>query len=311
MVRKMKLAPIILFAYNRPNHTRRVLEAIASNAEAKDSELHVFIDGPREKKDIEKTAEVKSIVQSKLWCKEVYVNTSDKNYGTSSQIINGVTKFCKERGRAIILEDDIFISPFFLSYMNRALDVYANDERVMEVTGYMFPVKGLNKETGFMRGNCGWGWGTWDRAWRHFEPDGKKILDQLKDKKVRHEFNYRGAYKFHGLLTPQENGDIGIWDIRWFGSIFFNNGLTLFPGKSLVKNIGFDGSGTNIPNIGSFDTVLSDSPVGNFPDKIEETEEFLLATIGFYRSQKTIKALLKKIISRLKRKLYQLNESQR
>lgn len=176
----MELAPILLFAYKRPDHTREVLESLARNAESKRSELHVFIDGPKKHDDIRKTGEVRSVVNSQQWCKKVSILSNENNQGVPAQVVANVTKFCKQYGRVIVLEDDLVLSPFFLSYMNKALDVYASEEKIMEVTGYMFAVKDLNRETGFMRGNCGWGWGTWHRAWQHYEPDGQKTHRKSK-----------------------------------------------------------------------------------------------------------------------------------
>jgi len=299
----MELAPILLFAFKRPDHTRKVLESLAQNKEAKDSELHVFIDGPKENDDVRKIREVQSVINSQQWCKRVSISVNESNQGVPAQVVGNVKKFCDHYGRVIVLEDDLVLSSFFLSYMNKALEVYATQKRVMEVTGYMFPVKNLDRETGFMRGNCGWGWGTWHRAWKHYESDGQKLVEEIEDRNAQYAFDFDGTYGYFRMLKSQVKGKIGGWDIRWYASIFLNNGLTLFPKKSFVKNIGFDGSGTNIPNSDAYNTELAKRPVSEFSNDAEETEEYVLATMEFFQSQKTINALTKKIMTRFKNSL--------
>ena len=302
----MKYAPIALFAYKRPEHIRRLLESLATNREAGGSELHVFIDGPKNAHDTPLIQKVKRVAESKQWCGKVLVYCNQHNKGAPSQVINTVTEFCEEKERIIVLEDDLVLSPYFLSFMNHALDIYADQEKVMEVTGYLYPVNRSFTQSGFMRGSCGWGWGTWQRAWKFFERDGAKLLIQIKEGNARYEFDYRGSHGFYKLLKSQVQGKIGGWDIRWAASIFLNDGLTFFPGKSLVQNIGLDGSGTNIPNTQSYRTTLSSAPISHFPNHIEESEELLSATIDFFRSQKNLKILWEKLTIRLKMKMSRL-----
>ena len=289
------MTPIILFAYNRPDHTRRVLESLERNPEARDSELYVFIDGSKDSKDDILRKEMISLIISKKWCKKVHIKVSPRNFGISSQIINRVTQFCKERGRVIVLEDDTLLSPFFLSYMNKALDKYAAEEKIMAISGYMFPVGNLSTETGFMRGNCSWGWGTWDRAWKNFEPDAKKLLFQLRLKKAQHEINFEGSYNVYKMSKRNP-----MWDVRWVASIFVNNGLILFPSKSLVNNIGFDGSGISGSGTDAYNTTLSPKPITKFPSVVEETPEFFYATVECFRSQRTAVGLAKRVYGKVK-----------
>lgn len=282
----MKLAPIILFAFRRPDHTRQLLESLSRNSEAKGSHLFVFIDGPRSRQDEEKIKEVERIVKSRDWCGKVQVSVNTRNQGSPFQVITAVTRFCAEHGKVIVLEDDLVLSPFFLDYMNNALEYFENQEKVMEVTGYIYPVKNLSMPAGFIRGSLGWGWGTWQRAWKYFEADGRKLLAKLSDKKLRYDFDFCNSYRYYALLKDQVAGRVGGWDVRWAASIFLNGGLTLCPGKSLVQNIGADGTGTNLRRSKSFHVQLSDQSVRIFPKRIEESEEMLSAVIEYYKSQK-------------------------
>ncbi|MEA3229848.1 MAG: hypothetical protein U9P44_02955, partial [archaeon] len=60
----MTLAPIALFVYNRPHHTRKTLESLMANAELSDSPLYVFCDGAKRKKDIPLVRETRELIRS-------------------------------------------------------------------------------------------------------------------------------------------------------------------------------------------------------------------------------------------------------
>jgi GT2 family glycosyltransferase len=135
------LAPIALFTYNRPAHTRRTLETLAANPLARDSQLVAFSDGPRTG-DEGKVAEVRAVLRERAWCGEVRIAESPVNRGLAASIISGVTELLREHDRLIVLEDDLALSPGFLAYMNAGLERYAGDERVMSVAGYLPPLKG-------------------------------------------------------------------------------------------------------------------------------------------------------------------------
>jgi hypothetical protein len=295
----LRNAPILFLAFRRPDKTLQVLESLSANKESSSSELHCFIDGPRNKDDKIKISEVKAVIRSKRWAGKLYIHESDANRGCAQQLISSVTALVQEKGKVIIIEDDNLLSPYFLGYMNRGLDHYKDHPRVMEVTGYMFPIKKNNLPSGFLRGNCGWGWGTWDDSWKNFEPDGQKLISQFTEKKQKYEFNFHNSFNYFDMLKNQVEGKIGGWDIRWYASIFLNNGYTLYPGVALVKNIGFDGSGTNTGETKNFERELSSNPKIIFPDKIIESEELLEETIQFFKFLSGEKKYLKKIGSKI------------
>lgn len=279
----MKYAPIALFVYNRPEHTRKVLSSIQLNKEAKESDLYVFIDGPRNTEDKRKIKEVRNIIENNHSCRSIKIVQGHENRGCPAQMIDGITEVCNLHGRAIIIEDDDYISPFFLEYVNRGLDIYEHEDLAMSICGYMYPVGRLSMQSAFMRGCGNWGWGTWKRAWDHFQPDGKKLLDEIIRRKLAYEFNYKGTdYKLR-MLKRQIKGEIQSFAIRWYASCFLRGGLTLYPGKSLVQNIGFDNSGTNTYRSTKYDTELSMQPVLEFPEKVEENEEMISATVKWLR----------------------------
>lgn len=258
------LAPIVLFVYNRPKHTRQTLEALSNNKLAKDTVLYIYADGAKEgadEKELHIIQETRAILEEKQWCKEVHIIKSEKNKGLADSIVKGVTEVVNKYGRVIVLEDDIVTSPEFLQYMNDALDLYENDNKVMHVGGYIPLTTGQKKlpETFFLRFMSCWGWGTWKESWNYLITD----IDYLHNK--IYSLSDLDELKFEGVLDPQileqlednYNGKIKTWAFKWFLSIFIRKGLCLYPKKSLVNNIGLDGSGENCGVTNIFEVDLA------------------------------------------------------
>jgi hypothetical protein len=240
-----KIAPIVLFVYARPDHTRRTLEALAANRFASESALFIYADGARYKDETGRVDAVRALARSATGFHSCTVIERSTNYGLAKNIIEGVTEMCDHYDRVIVLEDDIVTSPSFLAYMNEALERFAEDERVASIHGYVYPVRQSLPKAFFLRGADCWGWATWSRAWKHFNPDGRYLLDELKRQKLITEFDFNGAYPFSSQLASQVMGQNDSWAIRWHASAFLAGMLTLYPGGSLVQNIGVDGSGTH------------------------------------------------------------------
>lgn len=242
----MSYAPIALFIYKRPEHTRRTLESLMQCAEFADSPLYIFCDGSKNATDQIKVQKTREIAFSLVGTRAKFIE-SQTNKGLANSIISGVSQLCLNYGRAIAIEDDLIVAPRFLNFMNRALDKYENDEQVMQVSGYMFPISEfLNRnEALFLPVTTSWGWGTWKRAWDCFDPQasGWEVLENNRD--LRKRFNLDGAFDYSNMLKKQMSGKIDSWAIRWHWSIFKLNGIILFPPRSYVQNIGLDGSGTH------------------------------------------------------------------
>jgi hypothetical protein len=242
------LAPIVLFVYNRPDHTRRTLEALSLNKLANQSDLYIYCDGPKPDADydtIQNIRKVQNIAKEKKWCKNVFTIISDNNKGLATSIIWGVTEIINKFGKIIVLEDDIITSTGFLSFMNDALIIYENDEKVMHISSYLpktSQIRPLPKSFFLTFMSC-WGWATWKRAWIKFNGNTRALYYQISTPENLKRFNLDGAISFHTQLEQNLDGTINTWAIKWFSSIFLNNGLCLFPRLSLCDNIGFDGSG--------------------------------------------------------------------
>ncbi|ULH30169.1 glycosyltransferase family 2 protein [Leptospira weilii] len=266
----MKLAPIALFVYNRPEHTKRTIDSLSRNDNADQSELFVFCDGPKSNSNMDKIKEVRSIVKKVAGFKKVVVYEKETNAGLSKSIILGVTELVEKYGEVIVLEDDMVTSKYFLTYLNHGLEYYKNVDRVVSIHAYRLPFVVETPETYFLRGADCWGWATWKRGWDLFEADGRKLLNKLISENLIYEFDMQGSYPYTTMLKDQIAGKNDSWAIRWHASTFLQNKLTLYPARSLVFNIGLDASGTHCDVTNEYDVDLSLSPIRIEKIKIEE-----------------------------------------
>ncbi|OHB72552.1 MAG: sugar transferase [Planctomycetes bacterium RBG_16_43_13] len=268
------LSPIALFAYKRPSHTEKSLESLSKCEGADESELFIFCDGAKKQEDVEAVNEVRRVVKSRKWCGKVHIIEQDRNLGLANSIIRGVTELCEKYGRVIVLEDDLIVSRYFLNYMNSALIRFENDERVMQISAHMFPVDlKIDLEAVFFPFTTSWGWATWRYSWLHFDQDMKGYNSLKKDVSLRRRFDLDGVYPYFNMLEQLRKGKVDSWAIRWYLSVFMQGGLTLYPTKSFVKNIGFDGSGTHCNNSKSdFIEIETDFRVLTFPNRVEVSE---------------------------------------
>jgi hypothetical protein len=281
------LAPIALFAYNRPQHLRQTVEALAANALAAESELFVFLDGLRNESDRVLGGEIREYVSSINIFQSVSLIEQDQNIGLAASIIGGVSRMLESYEAVIVMEDDIVTSPFFLRYMNEALCAYRDDEAVASIHGFVYDIKGL-PETFFLRGADCWGWATWRRAWRFFEADGTRLLRGLEERKLLREFDLDGASHYTQMLRDQIEGRNDSWAIRWHASAFLKGMLTLYPGRSLVRNIGLDGSGTHCHDVPAHLSVEADNcPVCVNRLPVSENTEVRKRIVDFLRNQST------------------------
>lgn len=283
-----KLAPIVLFIYNRPDHTRQTLNALADNVLADQSDLIIYADGPKENAStevIEKIKQTRAVAHEKKWCRTVTVIESEKNKGLADSIIGGVTEVVNKYGRVIVLEDDIVTGKHFLEYMNTALEKYENDERVMSVTGYIVDIKNKNKlpESFFMPWFECWSWATWQRSWKYFKRNPEELVKTYTPDQIK-RVNMNGTNNLWQQVLDNYNGKIKTWAIFNVVTICEHNGLVLYSREPLCKNIGFDGSGENCGN-GSIEDIcnISNKPVTQFPDFIESNNIAEQQYMRFYR----------------------------
>lgn len=299
----MIYAPIALFVYNRLSHTRQTVEAILLNEEAAESDIYIFSDAPRDVTVYEMVSEVRSYIRSIEGFKTITIIERETNFGLAQSIIGGVTTLCEDYGKVIVLEDDLVTSPNFLSYMNNALHKYEKENSVMQIAGYMFPVNlELDEDALFMSFISSWGWATWQRAWKYLDIGAKGYPILEKDLKLRNKFDLDGHYSYFKMLKAQQQGKTQSWAIIWYLSVFLKDGLILYPKKTLVSNLGFDGSGVNCAVSTIKESQLDVSfHVKMLPQHvaISEVQDTVLANMP--SPQFSIGSIINRLFERLKR----------
>ncbi len=282
----MKLAPIVLFVYNRPSHTGQTVEALKKNTLAGESDLFIFADGPKKETDRGKVKKVRKYIRTVDGFKKITIIERKKNFGLAESIIKGVTEVTNKHGKVIVLEDDLLTSRYFLRFMNDALNYYQDEETVGSIHGYVYPIKNTLPETFFLRDPGCLGWATWQRAWRLFNNNGDSLLKELVRKKLTAQFDYGNSYPFTEMLNKQADGRIDSWAIKWYASLFLKNKLTLYPGKSLVFHNGNDGSGTHGGVSDDYAVQLSARQIKISDILLVENKTVLLEYIRYFESIK-------------------------
>jgi len=220
----------------------QTVKALQQNELANESELFIYSDAPANENSVKKVNEVRNYIHTIKGFRKITILEREKNWGLANSIIDGVTDIVNKYGKIIVLEDDLVTSPMFLKFMNEALEIYKDEDKVASIHGYVFPINNL-PDTFFIKGADCWGWATWDRAWRHFEPDGKKLLKEINRKNLKKEVDFNNSYGYVRMLKNQIRGKNSSWAIRWSMSVFLKEMLTLYPSVSYVQNIGDDSSG--------------------------------------------------------------------
>jgi hypothetical protein len=281
----MNAAPVALFVYKRPEHTRNALLALSSNKLAEHTDLYIFADGPKSEMDRYAVAEVRACVKKVAGFRSVHIAERSENLGLSRSIIDGVGQLCELHGRVIVVEDDLVVSRHFLAYMNSGLDLYDDERSVISIHGYVYPIMEKLPESFFLKGADCWGWATWKRGWDIFEPDGARLLSELKARGLGREFDFDGTYPYTKMLQNQVQGKNDSWAIRWYASAFLRNMLTLYPGRTLVRNMGNDGSGTHcVPTDIFGDQAFLTTRMRLKRIAVEECAEARKCFEGFFRS---------------------------
>lgn len=242
----MSLAPIAIFAYNRPEHLRRTLQRLSQCLEYPSSPVTIFCDGARSAEQADAVMATRAVARE-LGGPNARVIEPGTNRGLAASIISGVSDLCREYGRVIVLEDDLLVHEQFLHFMNGALSAWADAPEVMQVSGFMYriPEFASRAEAFFLPLVETQGWATWGRAWSQFDPSCTGWEQITADQALRTRFDADDSYPFSDLLRWQMEGKLDTWGVRWYWSVFQRGGMTLFPPQSLVEQTGSDGSGTH------------------------------------------------------------------
>ncbi len=293
----MSLAPILLFTYNRPSHTRQTLNALLGNELSNESELFIFSDGYKGIEEKNEVMEVRQLVRSIKGFKKIHITEHGVNLGLAKNIIEGVTQVIETYEKVIVLEDDLITSPYFLTFMNEALDMFEEEKRIGHVHGYCYPLPKL-PDAFLTKWTGSWGWATWERAWRQFNPDGNILLKEIETRRLARAFDFNGQYPYTRMLRRQVKGQNNSWAIRWSASLFLNDMLSVNAGKSLVENIGFDGSGTHSSSQDIYATNLYPKKLSINIPSIEENHTVRRSIERYYGKTNSFWAKVRRRIQR-------------
>jgi len=295
------LAPIVLFVYNRPWHTQQTVEALQKNELAKESELFIYSDEAKSD-DVRKSVdEVREYIDKINGFKKVTVIKREKNWGLADSIIDGVTKIINEYGKIIVLEDDLVTSPYFLKFMNDALEFYEDEEKVWHISGWNYPIEtdGLDDVFLWRLMNC-WGWATWADRWQYFEKNTNKLIDEFSQEQIKY-LNLEDFNNAWSQVKLNKKNEIKTWAIYWYATIVKNNKLCLNPTKTFVTNIGLDGSGENCGSDSSYSNIMSTQNKIIFSMEFIENKLALGKIQNFHKKQK--QSFLMRVFNKTKRLL--------
>jgi hypothetical protein len=288
-----------MFAYSRPAHTQKTLDALKRNLLAPETNLIVYLDAPKSLDLKAKSDLVKNIIRSAHGFKSIKLIERPENFGLAKNIIEGVTEVCNQYGRAIVLEDDIETSEYFLTFMNDGLNFYRDDKRVYSISGCTYPadLADMKSDTFFLRIPLCWGWATWQDRWQDFE----KNLDDINavSNSLIKFINFNGTNNFFQQAKLNLTGKANTWFIFWYLTLAKKNAVTLFPKKSLANNIGLDGTGDNCGSTSIFDQKLQKTFVPISIIDVKEDSYAVEQHIKYFKSTRI--GLTRRIVARINR----------
>lgn len=280
-------APIGLFIHRRPEHTRRTIMSLHACEGMQASPIYVFADGPRTEADVPAVEATRSVARELLGGRAVFVE-QQQNRGLADSVIAGTTELCDRFGQCIIVEDDLVVVPAFLRFLNEGLTRYRDEPRVMQISGHVFdvPTFAQRREALLLPMTTSWGWATWKRAWDLFDPAATGWRELLSNAAEATRFDLGDRFDYVRMLERQMKGEIDSWAIRWYYAVFAHHGLALFPPRTLVVNIGFDGSGTHDRlALRAHQAPLGDGASFELPADVSESreKEQVFEAVGAFR----------------------------
>lgn len=248
-----EFAPVIVFAYARKDHLKATLEALNKSALAPKTKLFIYCDNYKKEKDKQNVCDVRNYVDEFVKIslfKETTVSKAEENMGLKKSVIHGVTQVMREYGRAIVVEDDLESTDFFLEYMNSGLDFYKDNKKIWSISGYTANLPSLSKynnDVYFAGRGCSWGWASWYDRWETIDWEVSSYKNFKHSWKKRHNFSKWGA-DLPPMLDYQMRSNINSWAVIWCYEAYKQDALTVYPKYSYIKNLGNDGSGSHGSN---------------------------------------------------------------
>ncbi len=293
-------APVILFVYKRPDHTRKAIASLQQCHLAEETPLYVFSDGAKKQEDEAAMQEVRTFLDTVGGFAKVEVIRRKANVGLAFNIIEGVSQVMEQYGRAIVIEDDLIFSLHFLQYMNGALDHYQHQPEIFAITGYnpamKFPSY-YHKKVYLNYRSSSWGWATWANRWASIDWEVKDFASFVSDKQQQKLFNRPGE-DMSDMLIRQMQGEINSWSIRFSYAQFKHQAYAIYPVRSLVANIGTDGSGTHSGTTNRYAVNLAPDEDISFPEHLQVDENIIRTFRKFYRFslKKKVRKMLMSVV---------------
>lgn len=261
--------PVAFFAYNRPAHTRRALEAMAQCRRRDQCEFHFFADGPRTEAARAQVEATRRVLHEWAPAFDARIIEQAGNLGLAKSIASGVTDLCARYGRVVVVEDDLVVGRDFLHYMIESLDRYQDDDRVMQVAGFtLSSPPSIDADVFLLPVTSTWGWATWQRAWKSFSWVPADLEAARLDTQWRKRFDLDGSCDFSAMLEDRLAGRNDSWGILWWYAVSRRQGLVAYPTQSLVWNGGFDGSGVHCGSGDDFNQDAAPESLPGLPDSL-------------------------------------------
>ncbi|MBD5261472.1 MAG: glycosyl transferase [Bacteroides sp.] len=301
------MSPIIIFAFNRLDSIMATVDALRLNPEAQASDLFVFVDGPRPHKEgeSEKVGRVRDFVKNISGFKSVAYTFSEENKGLAPSIISGVSQVMDKYGKAIVVEDDLYVSKSFLRFMNQMLETFEKDERIFQISGFSTKMNCRMEEDIYLNGRAqSWTWATWKDRWDSVDWEVKDYEALCADRKKQKAFNSHGSDLF-GMLRNYMDGRISSWYVRFCYEMHRQGKFTICPAKSLVRNDGFNSEGTHCNNYNRYKIDFEPIHSGAFkipekllPDPIVQKEAVKFWSLRYRIFGKAMTVLVRTLHSR-------------
>ena len=303
-------APLVIFCYRRK--INNLIKSLLKNKHSINSELFIFSDGYKSQVDKNDVLKLRKSLTKITGFKSINITEAKRNNGLANSIIKGVNYVINKFGKAIILEDDLIVSSFFIDYMNDALKFYKYKKNIWSISGYgpaLKCFKGYNKEVYLSLRSSSWGWATWADRWNKARWSMEYFESLRKNKNKINLFNQGGDDLFK-MLELQYLGKIDSWAIRWQYRQFLNSAYSITPKISMTKNIGLkDNFSTHTKGENSkWNVKLAKTRINNFELKkntqiLKAFKKFydlsLYTKIGYYLNKRGGYKIIKNFINKL------------
>lgn len=258
--------PYALVVYNRPEHTRRVIESLSKFCP---EPLYVFSDGPKSSQEEKDVLDVRDIVTKCVtWTKPKIIARED-NFGLARSVVTAVDYVLERHDTIILLEDDCVVGPYFSYFMETCLDKYHSSPRILGVTGYTVPIPEPIRRSYpwdlylFPRPGS-WGWATWRWRWARYDRNFKQAFDLAQD-----DIDLTvGGKDVPSLIQRAIEGKLDAWTPGWLTAVA-RFGYFIYPTVSHVHNIGFDGTGVHCGKTSRYDSPIAKTKPARFPSEYD------------------------------------------